>query len=58
MSLLKVRADVVPVAVVLMVFGLQLWACTLPLAWSAVVGFVLVFFSSILMNHHRLPKEK
>ena len=54
MSLLKVRADVVPVAVVLMVFGLQLWACTLPLAWSAVVGFVLVFFcgSVVAFQHH------
>ena len=56
MSLLKV-AQCGPVAVVLMVFGLQLWACTLPLAWSAVVGAAVFFCGSVVASASPQPQR-
>ena len=52
--MLKVRIDAVPVAVVFLVFCLQLWACTLPLAWTAVMAVVLIFLcgSVVSFQHH------
>ena len=54
MSVLKVRVDAVPVSVVILVFFLQLWACTLPLGWAAAMAVVLVFFcgSVVSFQHH------
>ena len=47
-SLLKVRADAVPVVAVLSLFCAQLWACTLPPALASVAALVLLFFSGSL----------
>ncbi len=54
MSLLKVRADAVPVVAVLSLFCAQLWACTLPPALASVAALVLLFFSGsvIAFQHH------
>jgi beta-carotene hydroxylase len=53
-SVLKVRVDAVPVSVVFLVFCLQVWACTLPLGWTAVMAVVLMFFcgSVVSFQHH------
>ena len=53
-SLLKVRADAVPVAVVLCLFCAQLWACLLSPLGAAIAAVVLLFFSGsvISFQHH------
>ena len=53
-AVLKYRVDAAPVAVVLLVFAAQLWACTLPFWWSVVAAVGLVFFCGavVAFQHH------